>query len=99
MNKDEILEMICKHTVSSRVEEGTDLIHEVYVNDFVDELLKAINFTDSSLPFKEKETLSFDKWITLERTRVEFYEGCLNGDKNCSLGTLYRKYKNEVLNL
>ena len=43
MNRDEILEMIVKHTVSSRIEEGTDLIHEVYVNDFVDELLEAIN--------------------------------------------------------
>ena len=62
MNKDEILEMICKHTVSSRVEEGTDLIHEVYVNDFVDELLKAINFTDSSLQLKEKEETNFEEY-------------------------------------
>lgn len=43
MNRDEILEMIVKHTVSSRIEQGTDLIHEVYVNDFVDELIEAIN--------------------------------------------------------
>ena len=42
MNRDEILELITTHTISSRIEEGTDLIHEIYVNDFVDNLLEAI---------------------------------------------------------
>ena len=45
MNRDEILEMIVKHIISSRIEEGTDLIYEVYVNDFVDELVEAINYS------------------------------------------------------
>jgi hypothetical protein len=45
MNRDKILEMISRNTISSRIEEGTDLIHEIYVNDFVNELLKAITVT------------------------------------------------------
>ena len=49
MDRDEILEMISRNTISSRMEEGTDLIHEIYVNDFVDELLIAISVTRCSL--------------------------------------------------
>ena len=47
MNKDEILELITAHTISIRIEEGNDLIHEIYVNDFVDDLLEAINYNQS----------------------------------------------------
>lgn len=37
--KDNLLEIITEHSASSRIEEETDLIHEVYVNDLVDDVI------------------------------------------------------------
>ena len=93
MNKDETILEIMKYYPTQKI--GLD---DFYGRQTVINMMnKAINYTRCSLQLKDKEVMTFDKWLEDNKYTLCGYRNYLDKDENMwAYNELHRNYKTEL---
>ena len=90
----EVYEILKKHRLSLKKRE------EVIVDllDFINEREKAINFTDSSLHVKDKNTITFEEYLILNNFKKDIVQGFyIKGEYTYTYKQVIAEYKESQL--